>query len=93
MRVVALSTTFASAAWADETAVIVRDGSAARGNETTVDVRGSSAPTPPPKDPSLAGSVVRGERLRAPGLRVAELLRTQPGRRRRRRRFIWQAFG
>ncbi|HEU4537917.1 MAG TPA: TonB-dependent receptor plug domain-containing protein, partial [Polyangiaceae bacterium] len=42
-------------------------------------MRGTGAPLPPPKDPSLAGSVVREERLRAPGLRVAELLRTQPG--------------
>ncbi len=48
-------------------------------DEATVVVRGASAPAPPPKDPSLPGSVVRGERLRAPGLRVAELLRTQPG--------------
>ncbi|HEU4409082.1 MAG TPA: TonB-dependent receptor [Polyangiaceae bacterium] len=51
----------------------------ARAEEATVVVRGASAPSPPPKDPSLAGSVIRGERLRAPGLRVAELLRTQPG--------------
>jgi vitamin B12 transporter len=51
----------------------------ARADETTVVVRGATGPLPPPKDPSLAGSVLRGERLRAPGLRVAELLRTQPG--------------
>lgn len=65
--------------WLFAALFVVLPARPARADETTVDVRGSSAPPPPPKDPSLAGSVLRGERLRAPGLRVAELLRTQPG--------------
>jgi len=38
-----------------------------------------SRPPVPPKDRSVAGSVVRAERLRAPGLQAADVLRTQPG--------------
>ncbi len=34
---------------------------------------------PPPKDPSAAGSVIREDRLRAPGLSAGDVLRTQPG--------------
>lgn len=34
---------------------------------------------PPPKDRAVAGSVVREERLKAPGLQAADVLRTQPG--------------
>ena len=36
-------------------------------------------PPAPPKDRSVAGSVVRGDRLRAAGLQAADVLRTQPG--------------
>lgn len=36
-------------------------------------------PPVPPKDRSVAGSVVRSERLRGPGLQAADVLRTQPG--------------
>jgi vitamin B12 transporter len=43
-----------------------------------VDVRGPPIALPP-KDPSVAGSVIREERLRAPGLQAADVLRTQPG--------------
>jgi iron complex outermembrane receptor protein len=43
-----------------------------------VEVRGVPA-SPPPKEPVLAGSVVRADRLRAPGLTAADALRTQPG--------------
>ena len=41
-------------------------------------VRGEKAP-PPPKEPSMAGSVIREDRLRAPGLSAGDVLRTQPG--------------
>src|SRR5262245_40523096 len=41
-------------------------------------VRGESLATPP-KEPSMAGSVIREERLRAPGLEASDVLRTQPG--------------
>lgn len=47
-------------------------------DETDVVVHGSSAEAPP-KDRSLAGSVVRGDRLQAPGQETADLLRQQPG--------------
>jgi vitamin B12 transporter len=33
----------------------------------------------PPRDPSVAGGVIREERLRAPGLQASDVLRTQPG--------------
>jgi iron complex outermembrane receptor protein len=33
----------------------------------------------PPKEPSVAGSVIPEERLRAPGLQASDVLRTQPG--------------
>jgi vitamin B12 transporter len=33
----------------------------------------------PPKEPSVAGSVIGEERLRAPGLQASDVLRTQPG--------------
>ncbi len=33
----------------------------------------------PPREPSVAGSVIREERLRAPGLDAGDVLRTQPG--------------
>ncbi len=40
--------------------------------------RGEDA-SPPPKDTSVAGSVIREERLQSPGLRASDVLRTQPG--------------
>lgn len=43
-----------------------------------VDAYGDEA-APPPKDRSVAGSVIPAERLRAPGLRTSDVLRTQPG--------------
>ncbi len=43
-----------------------------------VEVRGVPA-SPPPKEPALAGSVIRAERLQGPGLSAADALRTQPG--------------
>ncbi|MCL2779150.1 MAG: TonB-dependent receptor [Polyangiaceae bacterium] len=43
-------------------------------------VQGTRAPLPtPPKDFSAAGSEITGDRLRAPGVEAADLLRTQPG--------------
>lgn len=43
-------------------------------------VQGSRAPSlGAPKDRNLAGSVVKRERLEAPGLQAADVLRTQPG--------------
>ncbi len=43
-----------------------------------VEVRGQRNPLPP-KDPSVAGSVIGAERLAAPGLKASDVLRTQPG--------------
>ena len=43
-----------------------------------VEVRGERIASPP-KDPSVAGSVIREERLHAPGLEAGDVLRTQPG--------------
>jgi vitamin B12 transporter len=43
-----------------------------------VEVRGEPIASPP-KDPSVAGSVIHEERLRAPGLQASDVLRTQPG--------------
>jgi iron complex outermembrane receptor protein len=43
-----------------------------------VEVRGTPLGSPP-KDSAVAGSVVRADRLRAPGLSAADVLRTQPG--------------
>ncbi len=43
-----------------------------------VEVRGEPIASPP-KEPSVAGSVIREERLGAPGLQAGDVLRTQPG--------------
>ena len=43
-----------------------------------VEVRGEPIPSPP-KDPSVAGSVVTTERMQGPGLQASDVLRTQPG--------------
>ncbi len=43
-----------------------------------VEVRGEPIATPP-KDPSVAGSVIPADRLQAPGLQASDALRTQPG--------------
>jgi vitamin B12 transporter len=55
---------------------VVRSAVAAEPIE--VSVRGESLAAPP-KEPSVAGSVIREERLRAPGLQASDVLRTQPG--------------
>lgn len=44
-----------------------------------VEARGDRDAMPPPKDRSVAGSVIPEERLKAPGLRTSDVLRTQPG--------------
>jgi iron complex outermembrane receptor protein len=49
---------------------------AAADDPEEVEVRGRRGP---PKEPSVAGSVIGEERLRAPGLSAADVLRTQPG--------------
>ena len=41
-------------------------------------VRGDRVP-PASREPSVASTVIKAERLRAPGLRTADLLRSQPG--------------
>jgi iron complex outermembrane receptor protein len=43
-----------------------------------VEARSDQA-APPPKDRSVAGSVIPSERLQAPGLSASDVLRTQPG--------------
>src|SRR5690349_8593135 len=44
-----------------------------------VEARGDRDAMAPPKDRSVAGSVIPEERLKAPGLRTSDVLRTQPG--------------
>jgi iron complex outermembrane receptor protein len=44
-----------------------------------VEARGDRDALPPPKDRSVAGSVIPAERLKAPGLRTSDVLRMQPG--------------
>jgi iron complex outermembrane receptor protein len=53
----------------------------AKGTDAPVEVeaRADRDAVPPPKDRSVAGSVIPAERLRAPGLRSSDVLRTQPG--------------
>src|SRR5262249_17886142 len=43
-----------------------------------VEVRGAVIEAPP-REPSVAGSVIREDRLRGPGLEAGAVLRTQPG--------------
>jgi iron complex outermembrane receptor protein len=58
---------------------IVRPASAGDAEEALeVEVRGDPIAAPP-KDPSVAGGLIREERLRAPGLQASDALRTQPG--------------
>src|SRR6266545_777996 len=51
---------------------------AAADEVTEVVVRGEPIGAPP-KEPSVAGSVIQEDRLRAPGLKASDVLRTQPG--------------
>ncbi len=51
---------------------------AAADEVTEVVVRGEPIGAPP-KEPSVAGSVIQEDRLRAPGLQASDVLRTQPG--------------
>lgn len=43
-----------------------------------IEVRGAPLAVPP-KEPSVAGSVIRRDRLQAPGVQATDVLRTQPG--------------
>jgi vitamin B12 transporter len=53
-------------------------GAAPRTESPDVEVRGEPI-SAPPREPSVAGSVIREDRLRAPGLQASDVLRTQPG--------------
>jgi vitamin B12 transporter len=55
-----------------------RDDRVERAAPLEVEVRGEAI-SAPPREPSVAGSVIREERLRAPGLEAGDVLRTQPG--------------
>jgi len=67
------------AAWAVALAsALGRSAAAADEPPAEVEVRGDPG-SGPPKEPSVAGSVIRAERLRGPGLEAADVLRTQPG--------------
>jgi vitamin B12 transporter len=60
-------------------AIAIAVGRTARADEPLeVEVRGERIASPP-KEPSVAGSVIREERLQAPGLQAGDVLRTQPG--------------
>ncbi len=61
-------------------AVLTSTGSASAADEEgeEVVVRGGLV-TPASRDRSVASTVIKAERLRAPGLRAADLLRSQPG--------------
>ena len=61
----ALTALLSSSAWGDEAPIEV--------------VVHAPPPIAPPRDPSVAGSVVTEERLKAPGLQASDVLRTQPG--------------
>jgi vitamin B12 transporter len=51
---------------------------AAADESPEVEVRGDAIASPP-KEPSVAGSVIREARLRGPGLEAGDVLRSQPG--------------
>jgi iron complex outermembrane receptor protein len=58
--------------------VLAWQGAARAEEPIEVEVQGDRIAAPP-KEPSVAGSVIREERLRAPGLQASDVLRTQPG--------------
>lgn len=60
-------------------AALTRSSTAvAADGQDEIAVRGDFV-APASRDPSVASTVIKGERLRAPGLRTADLLRSQPG--------------
>ncbi|MGA7123583.1 MAG: TonB-dependent receptor [Polyangiaceae bacterium] len=68
----------AAASWTVAAVAIAVARSALGDEPPEVEVRGDRIASPP-KEPSVAGSVIREERLRSPGLQAGDVLRTQPG--------------
>ena len=68
----------AAASWTVAAVAIAVARSALGDEPPEVEVRGNRIASPP-KEPSVAGSVIREERLRSPGLQAGDVLRTQPG--------------
>jgi vitamin B12 transporter len=58
--------------------LMLAPGGAGAAEPLEVEVRGARS-SAPPRDVSVAGSVITEERLRAPGLQAFDVLRTQPG--------------
>jgi len=59
-------------------ALLALPGRARASEPVEVEVRGDAL-AGPSREPSVAGGVIREERLRAPGLTASDVLRTQPG--------------
>ncbi len=64
--------------WTMASVAVTAAGNALGDEPPEVEVRGDRIASPP-KEPSVAGSVVAEDRLRAPGLQAGDVLRTQPG--------------